>query len=66
MTERFIVDESAVRGRAGIFDLAKGHRMVAFFLNDPANAEAAPRMARVCAAALNAAVAPKQQGGDHA
>ncbi|HML52884.1 MAG TPA: hypothetical protein PKC79_02195 [Solidesulfovibrio magneticus] len=61
MSERFYADDKAVRGRAGIFDSAKGNRLVAFFLNDPTNAEAAPAMAKVCARALNAAVSKPVQ-----
>ncbi len=64
MTDRFYADDKAVRGRAGIFDRTKGNRLVAFFLHDPDNADAAPAMARVCADALNAVVA-KRQGGSH-
>jgi hypothetical protein len=61
MTDRFYVDASAIRGRAGIFDQAKGNRLVCFFLVDPANTDAAPAMARVCAHALNAAVTRQTQ-----
>ena len=64
MTERFYAEDKAIRGRAGIFDQTKGNRMVAFFPADPANADAAPAMARVCAKALNAA-AERQKGGRH-
>ena len=51
---------------AGIFDTTKGSRLVAFFLHDKTNPDAAPAMARVCAKALNAAVATRaeQGGGD--
>lgn len=64
MTERFYVDDKAIRGRAGIFDRSKGNRLVCFFFPDPGNAETAPAMARVCAKGLNAAVAARsEQGG---
>ncbi|MHC1792039.1 hypothetical protein [Solidesulfovibrio sp.] len=64
MTERFYADDKAVRGQAGIFDQTKGNRLVAFFLVDKENVDAAPAMARVCANALNAAVAARAgQGG---
>ena len=66
MTARFYADDKAIRGRAGIFDASKGNRMVAFFPADPSNADAAPAMARVCADALNAAVAKRQGGGNAA
>lgn len=56
MNKRFYSDAKAVRGRAGIFDRAKGNRLVAFFMADPENGEAAPRMAKICADALNAYV----------
>ena len=62
MEDRFFADDHAVRGRAGIFDRERGNRLVAFFLADPANADHAPRMARVCAKALNAAVTKPTQG----
>jgi len=61
MADRFYADEKAIRGRAGIFDQDKGNRLVAFFLADPANKDAAPAMARVCARALNAAVTRQTQ-----
>lgn len=67
MTERFIANDSAIRGRAGIFDQAKGNRLVCYFLHDPTNSDAAPAMARVCAKALNAAVAARSgKGGGNA
>ena len=68
MSERFVANDSAISGRAGIFDQAKGNRLVCFFLHDPENGEAAPAMARVCARALNAAVAarPGKGGGNAA
>lgn len=56
MDERFHSDAKAIQGRAGVFDRAKGNRLVAFFMADPENVEAAPRMAKICADALNAAV----------
>jgi len=64
MTPRFYVEDSAIRGRAVIFDSEKGNRMVCFFLIDPTDARIAPAMARVCADALNAAV-KRQQGARH-
>jgi hypothetical protein len=64
MTDRFYAEDKAVRGRAGIFDRTKGNRLVCFFLQDPSNTDAAPAMAKICADALNAAVA-KRQGGTH-
>lgn len=64
MRERFVADDSAIRGRAGIFDQVKGNRLVCYFLHDPTNGDAAPAMARVCADALNAAVAKRQGGGN--
>jgi hypothetical protein len=67
MTERFYADDKAVRGRAGILDRTKGNRLVAFFTVDKENVDAAPAMARVCAKALNAAVAARSgQGGGNA
>ncbi len=65
MEDRFYADDKAVRGRAGIFDRSNGNRLVAFFLADPAKPEAAPRMARVCAQALNAAVSRRPEA-EHA
>lgn len=62
MSDRFYSDDKAVRGRAGIFDRERGNRLVAFFLADPDNQEHAPRMARVCARALNVAVTRPTQG----
>ena len=56
MSERFYADAKAVRGRAGIFDRVKGNRLVAYFPADPGNGDAAARMARVCADALNTVV----------
>ncbi|KAF5036383.1 hypothetical protein DSECCO2_575670 [anaerobic digester metagenome] len=61
--DRFYADDKAVRGRAGILDRAKGHRLVCFFFPDPNDAEAAPKIARVCADALNAVVTGRQGGG---
>ena len=67
MSERFYADDKAIQGPAGIFDRTKGNRMVAFFLHDASNSDAAPAMARVCATALNAAVAARSdQGGGNA
>jgi len=62
MSDRFYSDDKAIRGRAGIFDRERGNRLVAFFLADPDNQEHAPRMARVCARALNIAVTRPEQG----
>jgi len=62
MTDRFYADDKAVRGRAGIFDRTNGNRLVAFFLADPVDQDHAPRMARVCARALNVAVTKPVQG----
>ncbi len=62
MEDRFYVDEKAIFGRAGIFDRKHGNRMVAFFMGDKARPEVAPRMARVCAQALNIAVTKPEQG----
>ncbi len=65
MTDRFYVDACVVQGQAGIFDQARGHRMICYFLVDPQDPEAAPRMARDYCATLNATVV-NRQGGDHA
>ena len=62
MGDRFYADDKAIRGRAGIFDRTNGNRLVAFFLADPASPEHAPRMARVCARALNLAEIKPVQG----
>lgn len=64
MNDRFVVDTTTVRGRAGIYDRDNGNRLVGFFLAVPANPNAATRMASVCADALNAAVT-RRQGGNH-
>ncbi len=60
--ERFYADDKAIRGRAGIFDRDRGNRLVCFFFFDPSSPEHAPRMARVCARALNLAVTKSRQG----
>jgi len=60
--DRFYAEDRAIRGRAGILDRKNGDRLVCFFFADPACPEHAPRMARVCARALNLAVTKPTQG----
>lgn len=66
MTSPFIVDTSAVPGRAAIRDTMRG-RLVGFFLADPDKPDAAERIAAICAERLNEiAAGTAKHGGEHA